>query len=277
MDELDEFQSGINEVGDVYGKTIRFGRSIADLFFANIKSSPEKDLPKPDTVQISDTNNLLNFSFTGKDTDLCYFNNTDTMPLSAIANIQDEKLKQSVTDTFDRLCKNGYITLDGDSVKITEKGKEKLKEPVFSNRAKSDQQTAFANKTIPKSDGNSIQMCAELSGNYINDFTVFEHTDSIDLKAIAKAPDKKLSAKIMGNIKQWQECGAVTVKNGKAAVTKAGKELLSMPEFKSKVSAAAAEKPLSASTGTVGKILAATKKISADAAQTVKKSSALTR
>ncbi len=101
MDELDEFQSGIHEVGDVYGKTIRFGRGIADLFFANIKSSPEKDLPKPDTSLLSENNSLLNFSFTGKDTDLCYFNNVDTLPLSAIANIQDEKLKQSVIDTFD--------------------------------------------------------------------------------------------------------------------------------------------------------------------------------
>ena len=275
MDELDEFQSGINEVGDVYGKTIRFGRGIADLFFANIKGSPEKELPKPD-MGISENNSLLNFSFTGKDTDLCYFNNADTLPLSAIANIQDEKLKQSVIDTFDRLSKNGYITLEGDSVKITEKGRQRLSDPSFSNRAKSDQQTAFAEKTIPKSDGQSIQMCAELSGNYINDFTVFNHTDSIDLRAIAKAPDKKLSAKIMGNIKQWQECGAVTVKNGKATVTKAGRELLSMPEFTSKASAIA-EKPLSASKGTVGKILVATKKITSDALQTVKKSNAQTR
>ena len=275
MDELDEFQSGINEVGDVYGKTIRFGRGIADLFFANIKGSPEKELPKPD-IGISENNSLLNFSFTGKDTDLCYFNNVDTLPLSAIANIQDEKLKQSVIDTFDRLSKNGYITLEGDSVKITEKGRQRLSDPSFSNRAKSDQQTAFAEKTIPKSDGQSIQMCAELSGNYINDFTVFNHTDSIDLRAIAKAPDKKLSAKIMGNIKQWQGYGAVTVKNGKATVTKAGKELLSMPEFTSKASAIA-EKPLSASKGTVGKILVATKKITSDALQTVKKSNAQTR
>ena len=276
MDELDEFQSGIHEVGDVYGKTIRFGRGIADLFFANIKSSPEKDLPKPDTSLLSENNSLLNFSFTGKDTDLCYFNNADTLPLSAIANIQDEKLKQSVIDTFDRLSKNGYITLEGDSVKITEKGRQRLNEPSFSNRAKSDQQTAFAEKTIPKSDGQSIQMCAELSGNYINDFTVFNHTDSIDLRAIAKAPDKKLSAKIMGNIKQWQECGAVTVKNGKATVTKAGRELLSMPEFTSKASEIV-EKPLTASKGTVGKILVATKKITSDALQTVKKSNAQTR
>ena len=275
MDELDEFQSGIHEVGDVYGKTIRFGRGIADLFFANIKGSPEKELPKPD-MGISENNSLLNFSFTGKDTDLCYFNNADTLPLSAIANIQDEKLKQSVIDTFDRLSKNGYITLEGDSVKITEKGRQRLSDPSFSNRAKSDQQTAFAEKTIPKSDGQSIQMCAELSGNYINDFTVFNHTDSIDLRAIAKAPDKKLSAKIMGNIKQWQGCGAVTVKNGKATVTKAGKELLSMPEFTSKASAIA-EKPLTASKGTVGKILVATKKITSDALQTVKKSNAQTR
>ncbi len=275
MDELDEFQSGIHEVGDVYGKTIRFGRGIADLFFANIKGSPEKELPKPD-MGISENNSLLNFSFTGKDTDLCYFNNADTLPLSAIANIQDEKLKQSVIDTFDRLSKNGYITLEGDSVKITEKGRQRLSDTSFSNRAKSDQQTAFAEKTIPKSDGQSIQMCAELSGNYINDFTVFNHTDSIDLRAIAKAPDKKLSAKIMGNIKQWQGSGAVTVKNGKATVTKAGRELLSMPEFTSKASAIA-EKPLSASKGTVGKILVATKKITSDALQTVKKSNAQTR
>ena len=275
MDELDEFQSGIHEVGDVYGKTIRFGRGIADLFFANIKSSPEKDLPKPDTSLLSENNSLLNFSFTGKDTDLCYFNNADTLPLSAIANIQDEKLKQSVIDTFDRLSKNGYITLEGDSVKITEKGRQRLSDPSFSNRAKSDQQTAFAEKTIPKSDGQSIQMCAELSGNYINDFTVFNHTDSIDLRAIAKAPDKKLSAKIMGNIKQWQECGAVTVKNGKATVTKAGRELLSMPEFTSKASEIVEK--LTASKGTVGKILVATKKITSDALQTVKKSNALTR
>lgn len=275
MDELDEFQSGIHEVGDVYGKTIRFGRGIADLFFANIKGSPEKELPKPD-MGISENNSLLNFSFTGKDTDLCYFNNADTLPLSAIANIQDEKLKQSVIDTFDRLSKNGYITLEGDSVKITEKGRQRLSDTSFSNRAKSDQQTAFAEKTIPKSDGQSIQMCAELSGNYINDFTVFNHTDSIDLRAIAKAPDKKLSAKIMGNIKQWQECGAVTVKNGKATVTKAGRELLSMPEFTSKASEIV-EKPLTASKGTVGKILVATKKITSDALQTVKKSNAQTR
>ena len=225
---------------------------------------------------ISENNSLLNFSFTGKDTDLCYFNNADTLPLSAIANIQNEKLKQSVIDTFDRLSKNGYITLEGDSVKITEKGRQRLSDTSFSNRAKSDQQTAFAEKTIPKSDGQSIQMCAELSGNYINDFTVFNHTDSIDLRAIAKAPDKKLSAKIMGNIKQWQGCGAVTVKNGKATVTKAGKELLSMPEFTSKASAIA-EKPLSASKSTVGKILVATKKITSDALQTVKKSNAQTR
>ena len=275
MDELDEFQSGIHEVGDVYGKTIRFGRGIADLFFANIKGSPEKELPKPD-MGISENNSLLNFSFTGKDTDLCYFNNADTLPLSAIANIQNEKLKQSVIDTFDRLSKNGYITLEGDSVKITEKGRQRLSDPSFSNRAKSDQQTAFAEKTIPKSDGQSIQMCAELSGNYINDFTVFNHTDSIDLRAIAKAPDKKLSAKIMGNVKQWQECGAVTVKNGKATVTKAGRELLSMPEFTSKASEIV-EKPLTASKGTVGKILVATKKITSDALQTVKKSNAQTR
>ena len=275
MDELDEFQSGINEVGDVYGKTIRFGRGIADLFFANIKGSPEKELPKPD-IGISENNSLLNFSFTGKDTDLCYFNNADTLPLSAIANIQNEKLKQSVIDTFDRLSKNGYITLEGDSVKITEKGRQRLSDTSFSNRAKSDQQTAFAEKTIPKSDGQSIQMCAELSGNYINDFTVFNHTDSIDLRAIAKAPDKKLSAKIMGNVKQWQECGAVTVKNGKATVTKAGRELLSMPEFTSKASEIV-EKPLTASKGTVGKILVATKKITSDALQTVKKSNAQTR
>lgn len=66
------------------------------------------------------------------------------------------------------------------------------------------------------------------------------------------------------------------MKNGKATVTKAGRELLSMPEFTSKASEIV-EKPLTASKGTVGKILVATKKITSDALQTVKKSNAQTR
>ena len=49
-----------------------------------------------------------------------------------------------------------------------------------------------------------------------------------------------------------------------------------MPEFTSKASEIV-EKPLTASKGTVGKILVATKKITSDALQTVKKSNAQTR
>ena len=45
-------------------------------------------------------NPLTNFTFTGKDTDLSYFLQSERMPVSAIRNIADSDIKDAVTNTF---------------------------------------------------------------------------------------------------------------------------------------------------------------------------------
>lgn len=47
------------------------------------------------------------------------------MPVSAIRNIADSDIKDAVTNTFVKAAENDLIELDGNDIKITEKGKEK--------------------------------------------------------------------------------------------------------------------------------------------------------
>ena len=92
----------------------------------------------------------LNFTFfTGQTTDLSYFSQSDTMPLSAIRNIGDENIKEAVKQSFDRAAYQGYITLDGDNIRITAKGKEYISQPDFVRAAQADQ-TAVYQKTVAK-------------------------------------------------------------------------------------------------------------------------------
>ena len=88
---------------------------------------------------------LENFTFTGKQTDLCYFANTDRMPLSAIDNISDPDLRDQVIQTFNELCskKKGCVKVEGDELVITDKGKKMLQDGAFRKQAMNDQLEAY--------------------------------------------------------------------------------------------------------------------------------------
>lgn len=212
---------------------------------------------------VANGKSLTNFTFTGKDTDLSYFLQSESMPLSAVSNISDKDIKSAVLNTFDKAAENGLIELDGSDIKITEKGKKKINNPDFIKSAQKDQSEAYNQKISSILNRgckpNEAQMCVELTGDYINDFTFFNHADKLDLSTIIKHPDKQLSSKILSNVKQWQANGAVTVKDGVATVTDMGKQMLKMPEFQNIANNPVAEKALSATK--VGKVIVATKKV----------------
>ena len=201
---------------------------------------------------------------TGQTTDLSYFSQSDTMPLSAIRNIGDENVKEAVKQTFDKAQQQGLIALDGDNIKITAKGKDYISQPDFVKVAQADQTVAYQ-KSVAKmaSTGtaeNEVQMCAGLSGNYMNDFTVFNHTDKIDLLTVINHPDKKAAKQILSNVKKWQKGGFVTVKDGMATVTQQGKALLNSEVFKKAAGTPIAEKAVGAA-GIPGKVIVAMKKV----------------
>lgn len=236
-------------------------RQLIDTFIKNSKT--ENQATHKFVSDVVNDNPLTNFTFTGKDTDLSYFLQSERMPVSAIRNIADSDIKDAVTNTFVKAAENDLIELDGNDIKITEKGKEKINKPDFIKSAQKDQSEAYnqkINSTLSKGCmPNEVQMCAELTGDYINDFTFFNHSDNLDLSTVISHPDKQLSSKILANVKQWQTNGAVTVKDGVATITDMGKQMLKMPEFQSIANNPVVEKALSA-TG-VGKVIVATKKI----------------
>ena len=270
MSTLDEIS------GEIKQKTqgaVQFVQQAEHLFEYFAKLANKEDSAADNLIsQALDNGELSSFSFTGQTTDLSYFSQSDTMPLSAIRNIGDENIKEAVKQNFDRAAQQGLIELDGDNIRITAKGKEYISQPDFVRTAQADQTAAYQ-KTVAKMASadtaeNEVQMCVGLRGNFYNDFTVFRHTDSIDLSSVINHPDKKTAKQILSNVKKWQSEGFVSVKDGVATVTQKGKALLTTAGFK------AASVPLTegtvAAVGNVpGAVIVVTKKVVTEVAKAV--------
>ena len=269
MSTLDEISGEIKQKTQGAIQTIQQLKQLFDYF----EKLANKDCSADNLIsQALENGNLSSFNFTGQITDLSYFAQSDTMPLSAIKNIGDETIKTAVVQNFDKAAQNGLIQLDGDNIRITELGKKQISQPNFIKAAQNDQTIAYQ-KAVAKmaSDNvaeNEVQMCVGLRGNYYNDFTVFNHTDKIDLSTVINHPNKELSKQILSNVKKWQKCGAVTVNDGVATITQQGKSILASAGFK------AASVPLTegtvAAVGNVpGAVIVVTKKVVTEVAKAV--------
>lgn len=250
-----------------------------DMFMNNFcigqKKSKTNDYTEEMVKRLLNDDKVTNFTFTGKNTDLCYFNRSDTMPLSAISNISDQSIKNAVVDNFDKCINKGLLELKDGYLKITPKGKAEISKPNFVKTAQNDQSQAynsFINKMMNANlQPNEVQMCVGLSGDYMNDFTFFNHTDKMDLSKIISHPNKELSQKILSNVKKWQNASAVTVENGVATITDMGKKMLNLPQFKA-ATKPVAEKTMTNTAGAAGQIIVATKKVVGAVVQPASKS-----
>ena len=275
MSTLDEIS------GEIKQKTqgaVQFVQQAQHLFEYFAKLAGKEDNAADNLIsQALDNGELSSFSFTGQTTDLSYFSQSDTMPLSAIRNIGDENIKEAVKQNFDKAAQQGLIELDGDNIRITAKGKEYISQPDFVKAAQADQTAAYQKSVAKMANANTaeneVQMCVAMRGNYFNDFSVFNHTDSIDLSTVINHPDKKTAKQILSNVKKWQSGGFVTVKDGVATITQNGKAVLASAGFK------AASVPLTegtvAAVGNVpGAVIVATKKVVTAVAKAVQTATA---
>ena len=277
MSTLDEIS------GEIKQKTqgaVQFVQQAQHLFEYFAKLAGKEDSAADNLIsQALDNGELSSFSFTGQTTDLSYFSQSDTMPLSAIRNIGDENIKEAVKQNFDKAAQQGLIELelDGDNIRITAKGKDYISQPDFIKAAQADQTAAYQKSVAKMASANTaeneVQMCVGLRGNYFNDFSVFNHTDSIDLSTVINHPDKKTAKQILSNVKKWQSGGFVTVKDGVATITQNGKAVLASAGFK------AASVPLTegtvAAVGNVpGAVIVATKKVVTAVAKAVQTATA---
>ena len=260
MSTLDEIS------GEIKQKTQTAVQNIQQLnrLFEYFAKMADKDEKAENMIsQAVEKGNLSSFSFTGQTTDLSYFSQSDTMPLSAIRNIGDENIKEAVKQTFDKAAQNDLIVLDGYNIRITPKGIDYINQSDFINAAKNDQTSAYKNSMARLASAdtaeNEVQMCVGLSGNYFNDFTAFNHTDSIDLSSVINYPDKEMAKRILSN---------VTVKDGVATITQNGKAILTSAGFKA-ASVPLTEGTVKAIGGVSGAVIVATKKVAVAAVQAV--------
>ena len=275
MSTLDEIS------GEIKQKTqgaVQFVQQAEHLFDYFAKLAGKEDSAADNLIsQALDNGELSSFSFTGQTTDLSYFSQSDTMPLQAIRNIGDENIKEAVKQNFDKAAQQGLIELDGDNIRITAKGKEYISQPDFVKAAQADQTAAYQKSVAKMANANTaeneVQMCVGLRGNYYNDFTVFNHTDNIDLSTVINHPNKKLSKQILSNVKKWQGENFVDVKGGIVTITQKGKAVLASAGFK------AASVPLTegtvAAVGNVpGAVIVVTKKVVTEVAKAVQTAAA---
>ncbi len=231
-DEIQQVENAGQEFIGVYADTFKFVHSfMAEM--REFKDSLPQRQPKiqKDTLSEMLDSGMTSFKFTGKDTDLCYFAKSERMPITAIANIEDENIKKSVMESFDRFVKNDYLEIRNDSLYITAKGKKYIQDDFFIRQAQADQIEMHNNVLLKSAERENLQVIA-FTGNYVTDFTYFDYSDKLDLNDVISHPNKKLSNQILDNVELWQKKKAVTVENGIATVTSDGKAMLSMPEFK---------------------------------------------
>ena len=278
MSTLDEIS------GEIKQKTqgaVQFIQQAEHLFEYFAKLANKEDSAADNLIsQALDNGELSSFSFTGQTTDLSYFSQSDTMPLSAIRNIGDENIKEAVKQNFDKAAQQGLIELDGDNIRITAKGKDYISQPDFIKAAQADQTAAYQKSVAKMASANTaeneVQMCVGLRGNYFNDFSVFSvfnHTDSIDLSTVINHPDKKTAKQILSNVKKWQSGGFVTVKDGVATITQNGKAVLASAGFKA-ASVPLAEGTVAAVGNVPGAVIVATKKVVKEVAKAVQTAAA---
>ena len=233
-DELQQVENAGQEVIGVYADTIRFIHSFMNEM-SEFKSSLPQRQPKPKDDTLSQMSSLTSFKFTGQDTDMCYFEQSDKMPLTAIANISDESVKKSVLESFNRFVEKDYLTIKDGYLHITPKGKKYIQNDFFIKQAKADQKQVHNDLVVKSAERENTTVIA-LTGDYKDDFTYFYYSDKLDLNEVISNPNKKLSEQILDNVEVWQKKGAVTVNdNGIATVTPNGKAMLNMPEFQKRV------------------------------------------
>ena len=117
---MDEITNEIKQKNQEIMQTIQQLQQIFS-YFSKLAADNEDNPSENIISQALEKGSLSSFNFTGQVTDLSYFSQSDTMPLSAIKNIGDENIKEAVKQNFDKAAQQGLIELDGDNIRITAK------------------------------------------------------------------------------------------------------------------------------------------------------------
>lgn len=203
------------------------------------------------------------FVFTGQFTDLCYFKNSEIMPVETLNRIA-EPISSAVKENFNLALKEGLISIDQECnfICITEKGKNYISTPEFEQAAAIDQNRAITNMVLnnERMSANSQTFGVELNGTD-NDLNFFLHGAELDLKQVAASPNTDAAERVFVNAEKWEKTGLVKRSaDNTLSLTEKGKGLLSSNSFQASTSKLP-EKTLGSFLGGAGKVVVTTKRI----------------
>ncbi len=253
-DLFEEYKKTVKDIGqDIFKLIEQFNR-----LNGNTAASP---VPTATEFNAAAVNN--DFVFTGQSTDLMYFANSETMPLSMIENITDETLKHAVSDEFGKAVLSNKLTFDKEkgTFTITEKGKEFISRPEF-KRAAADN---LANMRSQQSQ----TMEFELNGT-VQDLNFFNHADELKLVDVVASSDKEAVQNVLSNLQKMKESGLISVSDSVVKITDKGKNILNSDLFKL-ASKGAADKAIGAVGSVPGVVVVAVKKAAETAVKLVQK------
>lgn len=205
-----------NAAFDEYVKTVATaGRSVATLI----------DYLNKDKNKVASNNG---FVFTGQSTDLGYFKNNNTMPLSMIDNLPDESLKHAVKDELGKAMLDGKLAFDkeNNALVITEKGTEYINRPEFKRAAAEN-----ISHTLAETQVQTETVNIELNGT-TQDLNFFNHADELNLADIVASNDKEAVQNILSNLGKMKDSGLVSVSDNVVKITEKGKTVLNSDLFK---------------------------------------------
>lgn len=257
-DLYDEMEKTIKNMGQDVFKLIEQLNRLSD----NTTTPP---IPTATEFNAAAVNN--DFVFTGQSTDLRYFANSDTMPISMIECIADERLKYAVNDEFSKAVLDNKLTVDKEkgTFTITEKGREFINRPEFKKAASEN----LAKMKIQQSQ--TIEFA--LNGT-VQDLNFFNHADELNLADVVASPDKEAVQNVLSNLQKMKESGLISVSDSVVKITDKGKNILNSDLFKLASKGAvngAVDKAAVAAGSVPGAVVVAVKKAAETAVKLVQK------
>ena len=147
------------------------------------------------------------FVFTGQLTDIAICGDAG-IPLKAL-NVSPKELKEAVLRTFKQAMDDGYISIQGDTIKLTEKGRSLVMRQGFFDNFVHTQKTRI--DSLNQKFNQNFKY-VKLTGTD-SDLAVFKYTKSIDLTGIYNNPGKERLQAVMDNFKKLEKKGLVEIRN----------------------------------------------------------------
>ncbi len=126
-------------------------------------------------------------------------------PPEELKKIKPPELREAVSKTFSQAMNDGYIMVDAEAIKLTDKGKELIS------------QEGFFENFVHTQKARISDLSQEINCNFkyvnfdgtINDLAVFRYTDKVDLTSIYKTASDEQIHKVLKNFKKLEKRGLV--------------------------------------------------------------------